>query len=53
MARHLRPALEERDEDARGMARDHGHMGAVCGERDAGRKGQRVQVITVGAARPV
>ena len=53
MPRHLRPVLEERDKDARGMARDHADMGAVCGERDAGRTGLRVQVITVGAARPV
>ena len=39
-ARHFRFALEQRDEDARGMARDDRDIGAAGGERDAERKGR-------------
>ena len=53
VARHLLSVLEERDENARGMARDDRHIGTVPCERDAGRRRQGVQVITVGAERPV
>ena len=57
-ARRLQRAVEQRNQDARGMARHHGDIGAAGGRRDAEWKGQglygvHAQVITVGAARPV